>query len=411
MIAYPPPMARTAATRAACLLALALPWLPPDACAVPSLQPLDWPPPMRVGQQRALGPAPQGGLAPLAGWCDFGAHAARLQPLPVDSDPVFRPLSPATAAAWRALRVRLDQIAQIAAPSGTGQEGRAEPPTARPAAGAPGPNREVARAGGQPDAAGWEAALRALIAGAEGPSIARLALQHRAAAVRQVAAEATEAIVGRHPRLSSFAMGTLSSGPPALAIASMRVLLAAGCDTPALYAMDALSHPERQVREAAIEAAFRVSERRADSGLLAQVFEHALTEESDVRLRALVARGIGEVGWLPGTATLERLLEDPDPAVRGEAMVAHAAVAHATDRTRIARALADKRPIIRAAAVRAAALAFAMMPEQGRALLSPLLGQRAAVRDPLGVSPPTTIGALARRALDYQNLASRRAPR
>ena len=70
-----------------------------------------WPAPMRVGVARAVGY----GLQPVARrrWCDYAAHGLRLQPLPLDADPVFR--RPAAAAKAR-LRQLEDAVVRLAVP-------------------------------------------------------------------------------------------------------------------------------------------------------------------------------------------------------------------------------------------------------------------------------------------------------
>lgn len=320
-----------------------------------------WPAPMRVGMARTV----RAGTAPATRrkWCDYAAHTQRLQPLPVSQDPVFR--RPKAAARER-LRGLVETVIKLAPK--------------------------------QPIAPATQAAMATLLATEDGPSLARISLQHKDWRVRLLAAKATEAIVERYPRLAGFALEKIPGTDPDLAIAVVRCLMAARCDTPAIHATDGLEHADRRVRAATIDAILRSAAGWADKGVMGLLLTHA-TVEPDPLLRATIARGIGELGWLPADPVLELLLKDGDMRVRGEALVALAGIRRQVGVALLRKALKSKDVQMRAAAVRAVPLAMTERVAEGRKMLLGMVGDRGRVVDPLGVSDASTVGGLARLGL------------
>lgn len=322
-----------------------------------------WPAPMRVGSARGVTSASKATIRRK--WCNYGLHTQRLQPLPLAQDAVFRRPTPASRQALRSLVERV-----------------------------------VALAPGRPIAAHTQAAMTALMRSSDGPTLARISLQHKDPRVRLLAARSATVVVRRHPRLAGFAMERIPDADPDLAIAVMRCLMAARCDTPAVHATDGLEHKDRRVRAATIDAVLRSAAAWSDIGLMGQLLQHVGSSELDPLLRATVARGMAELGWLPAGPLLAKLAQDPDPRVRGEALVALAAVQRHFDRKLLHKALKSKDAVLRAAAIRAAPLALAGRRSLATSLLSPLVGDSTRVLDPLAVSKATTVGALAQLALE-----------
>ena len=320
-----------------------------------------WPPPMRVGMAREI----RVSARPTArrSWCNYAAHSERLKPLPMASDPVFRRPS---AAARAQLKTLITSVAALPA-------------------GAPAPT-----------AAGPE--MGRLMGGKDGPTLARIALQDRDERVRTLAARATASIIGRHPRLAAFAMEDMKKVGAPLAVAAVRALLAARCDTPAVHATDGLEHRDPGVRRATIMGVLKSAAGWTDIGLMAQVLQRAKAEPEPL-LRALIARGVAALGWLPAEPTMAHLLGDKNAWVRGEALVALAALRRSMDPGLLQAYMKSPDRQLKAAAIRAIPLAMLADPARARGWLKPLLLDKGRVVDPLGVDGPTTVGALARLAL------------
>jgi len=320
-----------------------------------------WPPPMRVGMARdvRVGSGPQGRRT----WCNYAAHSQRLQALPMHTDPVFKRPGAIARASLKKLAAMVAGLSKGVAP---------------------------------PKASATE--MNRLLAGPDGPTLARIALQHRDERVRLLASRASGALVEEHPRLAAFAMEDLRKVGRDLAMATVHTLLAARCDTPAVHATDGLEHGDRAVRRHTVLEVMGAAAGWTDIGVVGLVLDHAKTEP-DPLIRALIARGVAELGWLPAEPEMAALAKDKDARVRGEALVALAGLRRNMDLTSLQSALKSSDRRLKAAAIRAVPLA--MVEEQAKAgkWLTPLLRDGGKVVDPLGVSPPTTIGDLARTAM------------
>lgn len=298
-------------------------------------------------------------------WCDMAAHVARLQPLPMQDDPVFR--QPTAMEKSRLGRVRKTLLTGTKAPSDA---------------------RNVAL-------------FAALLTEPTGVALARIAMQDASVRVRLPALMASRKVAAQHPRLASFAGPDVRHADPTIALAAARMLLAARCDTTGTYALDALEHADAQVRASIALATLRNAREMRDMGLVGTVIEHAATVERDPHTRAAIIRELGHIGWQPAAGTLAQLTTDGDELVRAEATVALARVTSKLAAASIAALVKSKVPWSRLSAARAAAASGVHDPAKARALLQPLLGDRRRARDPLQTTTAYRIDEAARTALAH----------
>ncbi len=303
--------------------------------------------------------------------CDLGQHMLAAEPTPFHLDPVFRRPPEAARAAMAAALKRVETSKPGSAP-------------ARAAA------AEVTR----------------LLRGADGPALARMALLHPGPRGRAAALRAALPLVPDHPRLAGFAAGDLRAKDAARARVAVRFSFAARCDTPALYAMDGLEHPAVAVRESTVRALAALTPGTDDTGLWTILARHVTEAERAPRVRALFARAVGQLGWLPAIPALQRLLKDESATVQHEAAVALTRLTGAPPpgvlRWARSRSVAGRLAAVRALAASQSAVAL-------RQAVAGLTKDRRALRDPLaraGVdrAPRWQVATQAQRALDWAAL-------
>lgn len=286
-------------------------------------------------------------------WCNFGAHAQQMASVPATADPVFRTPTPQAKA-------RL---------------GEARKPL-------------LGKANATP---AQRATLAALFAGPEGPTLARLALSDADPGMLATSLDAARPIAMVHPRLAGFVTPLAVHADPRVAEAAVHFLFATGCDTPALFALDALRHPSETVQLAVVAEVQTSLRTRRDLGLAGRLLGWVTEGKASPTARAEAIRKVGEVGWLPATQEFRGLTKDASGLVSGEALVALAAVAPGEAEPLLPAWLSSRDPVRRAAGVRAAANALASRPERLAKLLEPLR------RDP-------QVSALVAQALAYARL-------
>jgi hypothetical protein len=283
-------------------------------------------------------------------WCDFGAHAQQMASIAAAADPVFRTPTPLAKA-------RL---------------GEARKPL-------------LGKANATP---AQRATLTSLFAGPEGPTLARMAFSDAKPGMLATSLEAARPIASAHPRLAGFVTPLALHPDPRVAEAAVRFLFATGCDTPALYALDALRHPSEAVQLAVVAEVQASLRTRRDLGLAGRLLGWVKEGKASPTARAEAIRKVGEIGWLPATPEFRALTKDSSALVAGEALVALAAVAPGEAEPLLSIWLSSRESVRRAAGVRAAANALASRPERMATLLEPLR------RDP-------QVAALVAQALAY----------
>lgn len=310
-------------------------------------QPLDEPVQVLPGTTlEALRAAEPARRAP---WCNMAEHIAKLQPVPLAEDPLFRRPTP----------IVREKLAAVSA------------------------MHELAR--NRKDLAMAKRQLKELFASADGPVLARLSMQSRANGFRAAAMELAVGMAGQHPRLASFAGQDVRHSDPQLATAAVKVLLASRCDTSASYALDGLGHPDPAVRRAVISGVFAADRQMLDMGLMAKVVAHVTGSEADVVLASRAVRHLGQIAWVPGSGALTELLNQPkvSRALRCEASVALARMTSRvkTEDVRVWAKAAD--PWSRMCAIRMAAAGLTGQRAAATTVLRPLLKDRRDVVDPL----------------------------
>lgn len=313
-----------------------------------------------VGAGVVVGVHPQ----PRAGLCDFAAQAAKLQAQPMDQDPVFRPPSPQAKGALGVVRKRLMQ----------------------------------GEAAAQED-------LRTLLAGPEGATLARLAIQDGDPKVQLAAVRAATPQAQNHPRLFAF-LPTLDTKTAAeLALAIVDFDFATGCDAPVLFALDGLGHPAASVVQALIDKVGALAATHRDAAPVDRLVAWLMRREGSAPLRARAVRVLGQRGLLNLATTWQKLAGDSAPEVAGEAWSAWARVAPGQVQVALAAGgLADPRPLLQWGALRAAADACALDPARCEKLVRPLLASKAQLADPVTGSS-VRIGAVAAQVLAYWGVA------
>ena len=306
----------------------------------------------------------------LSGWCDMAAHIARMQPVALAQDPLFRRPTPKGKERLLAVRALSDA---------------AKTPH----------NRKLVRR-----------QLRALFAGAQGPVLARLSLQDRSPIFRAVALQEAVDLARKHPRLASFAGGDVSHTDPKLAAAAVRVLLNSRCDTAANYALDGLLHTSAMVRKTVVQEVFAAAEETTDIGLVKRLLKHMMESEKDAHIKAATVRRVGQMGWLPAAAQLASLATSKTAGVltRCEALVAAARVTSQTDRATAKLWVKAADPWRRLCGVRMIAAGLTRTPQAAATLLRPLLSDKRVANDPLKGSKHWRLDNAARKALNLIEL-------
>lgn len=291
--------------------------------------------------------------------CDFAKLAAQQQALPMADDPVFRPPTP-------------DAKAQL------------------------GRTRKAILSG---DVTG-EAQLQALLGGPEGPTLARLALQDRDLRVQVAAAKAAVGLASLHPRLFAFVPGMDRTTPANLALALVNLDFATGCDTPILYALDALDHPAAEVVEQAIRKTAALAARIRSPAPVDRVAAWLERRGGPPRLRLLGVRLLGGQGLVHLTGLMARLSNDPDAAVAGEARVGWARLAPGDAAKHAAGWWQDRRACAQVAALRATAELAANNPADYLKHLQQAARNSASCIDPL-TNSPRKVSEVAQQVLVY----------
>ncbi len=242
--------------------------------------------------------------------------------------------------------------------------------------------------------------LTALLAGPWGLTLARMALQDKDLAVVAVALRAAVPMSSQEPRLAGFAVAHTTAKDPELAKAAITLMGRSGCDTPALFALDALGHADPSVGMTAVAVALAAARDSSDVGLAQRLLSWLIKGQGATMVRVAALRAVGDLGWLSAGNDLEALTKDADPAVAGEALAAFGACAPFRAVSAIEAGLKSKQALVRVGAVRGAAKALAMQPAQADKLLRPLLNDQSAVRDAARpVDQPTKVADHAAVAL------------
>jgi hypothetical protein len=303
----------------------------------------------------------------VTAWCDMAALVARMQPVPLAQDPVFRRPTPIGKEKLQAVRAM------------------------------------VANAKTKRDQHVAKAQLRALYSGREGPVLARLSLQMTDAMFRAVALGEVARLAKKHPRLASFAGQDVRHADPSVASGAVRVLLASRCDTAAHYALEGLLHADPRVRRSVATEVLDAATVTTDIGLVGKLLAHIGSAETDSSLRAAVYRKIGAIGWLPAAAPLASVAsQKKQPAlVRCEAAVAHAVITGDATEPETRQLLASKSPWLRLCGVRVVAAGMTGRPTSGAAMLKPLMNDKNVAKDPLGGGKAWRVGEAARIAAQH----------
>ena len=240
----------------------------------------------------------------------------------------------------------------------------------------------------------------------EGAALARLALTDTDAKVFLPALRQARVVAAVEPRIIGFASQHLKNKDPNVVLAAATLIFAAGCDSPLDYAMDALEQDNPVIQSGLLQLAFRGALDHVEAPILTRVIDWLDAGGGTVQTRVLALRMLGSLGWWASADTLRRLTGDPDPAVSGEALASLAVVVGQVPEDKAKAFLADPSPLRRAGAIRAIAQGEAMRPDRIKALVEPLLSDKAPVADPLfpGQKKPPSVGELAQRALDYAEI-------
>ena len=266
-----------------------------------------------------LVPDPLANVVPrLQKLCDFAVIAAQLQSLPVADDPVFRQ------------------------------------PTAQKKAELGKIRKEILEGGGV------GLTLAQLLAGPEGPTLARLALQDKDPRVALVAVQAAVPLARQHPRLFAFLPTLDAKTPSALALAMIDFDFATGCDTPALFALDALAHPDSKVVAAVLDRTLALASHTRQSAALNRVVDWLRNGKGPPALRVHAARQLGNAGYLALLPLWTALAADRDAQVALEAIVAQARLLAIAVAPKVLTLLGDSRPAHQIAGLRAAVFSLAL---------------------------------------------------
>ncbi|MSP93438.1 MAG: hypothetical protein EXR79_16865 [Myxococcales bacterium] len=126
-----------------------------------------------------------------------------------------------------------------------------------------------------------------------------------------------------HPRIASFAVPHLAHPDASVAIAAVTLLFGTRCDTAALYALDALRHPQPAVARATVAGLRPLLALRPDVGVarrLVRWVEDRAVPRTHAEARAAAVALLGEAGWLGEAEAVGRLRKDRDPAVAAAAV-------------------------------------------------------------------------------------------
>lgn len=212
--------------------------------------------------------------------CDFAVVASKLQTLPVADDPVFRPPSPQAKA-------ELGRVRKAVLGGNVG-----------------------------------DAALQALFAGPEGPTLARMALQDRDPRVQLTAVRQAAILAEKHPRLFGFLPTLDAKTQVDLAEALVRFDFATHCDTPVLFALDGLRHPDPTIVGLVVHQTLALAAHLRHPAPLNRLVDWLVTPAGHPRLRAATLRSLGEAGYLHLVPALQLLRNSTQRMVANEALVA-----------------------------------------------------------------------------------------
>lgn len=293
--------------------------------------------------------------------CDFAAEASRLQGLPVNDDPVFRRPSDAKKA----------ELGRI---------------------------RKAIIAGGDGDRD-----LAALLAGSEGASLARLALNDRDRRVQLAAVRGAVPLAQDHPRLYAFLPTLDANTEKNLALAMLDLDFATRCDTPILFALDALAHPDPEVVARAADKLLQLAGTMRDTGPVDRLADWLARPARLSWLRVRVARRLGAMGFLHLAPRWTALQKDPDAAVAAEALVARALLAPEELAPLAEPLLRDRKPDRQILGLRLALLTHADRQSDLLALVQGLAQSRAQWRD-LATREAVAVAAVAKAVLGRWSL-------
>ena len=333
----------------------------------PSNAPLDdpnaWPPPMLVGIRYPLHLN-----RPRLTWSRIAAYAKSKGSAKVAQDPLFQPASADVTAAFADVRKTL-----LAAKPGSAAQTAAE------------------------------SKLVTMLHDSDALAVARLAFADTNVSVLRPALRGAVALMAREPRLVGFVTQHLKNADADVVLAAATLVFAAGCEEPLEYALDALERKDTTIQTGILHLAYRAGLDHPNSPFVSRLPEWLAAGDGTTATRVLALRILGLLSWGPGIATVTQLTHDTDPAVAGEALMAMALITGGAPPATVKAFLADASPLRRAGAIRAVTQAEAMHPERIIAQVTPLLGDTAAVLDPVAPSrnKPPTVADLARLALDY----------
>lgn len=245
-----------------------------------------------------------------------------------------------------------------------------------------------------------DAQLQALVSGPQGPSLARLALQDRDPRMQLAAAKAATGLAKAHPRLFAF-LPTLDRNTPSnLALALVRLDFATACDTPVLYALDALDHPSAEVVELAVRLVAAQAQHIRSPAPVDRVAAWLERRSGPPKQRLLAVRLLADLGLVHLSGLMGRLSRDPDAAVAGEARVGWARLAPVDASKSAATWWQDRRPCAQLATLRAVALLGAAEPAVHLASVQSATQNSAICGDPL-TGLPRKVSEVAQQVLDY----------
>lgn len=302
--------------------------------------------------------------APRERLCDFAAVSAKSQGLAMQDDPLWRPPPPDVKAKLGEARKAL-----------MGQKVRGSEA---------------------------ERQLLALLNGAWGLTLGRMAVQDKDPLVATITLEALLPHAAAEPRLASLALVHTTAPEVERAVAAVHLMGASRCDSALLFVLDALGHNDPRVGIAAAEAVYAAGPALGDGGVQQRMLAWVQKREGKSSVRVAALRVVGELGYLAAGNDLVALASDPDAAVAAEALAALGRVAPLRAEPLLNAALQSKQPLLRAGGIRAAARALSMKPSTAQKLLQPLLADRTALVDPVYPDRPAlTVGAVAEAALAH----------
>ena len=288
--------------------------------------------------------------------CDFAVAAAQLQALPLADDPVFRPPTPQRKAELGRIRKSI-----------------------------------MGGANAEPE-------LRALFAGPEGPTLARMALQDHDPRMQLAAVRAAVGLAKAHPRLFGFMPTLDAKTPAALADALVAFDFATQCDTPVLFAQDGLGHPDAGVVKHIVAETVAVSAQTGHPAALNRMVDWMLAPAAPPKLRADAIRALAGAGYVHLVPALQRLRHEPNRMIAHEALIALAVVAPLEVAALVPTMLASPLPDVAATGLRMARMTHASEPGKIVGAVTSLQRSNAVWKDELSAER-VPIGGLATAVL------------